>query len=148
MAFKRLQSREDNKKLGIILAIIIGLFGIILLRLFWLQVIRGGYYRGQAQSNSTRVIPDRACRGIISDRNGEILVNNVPSFTVSLVPADLKNKDKVISDLAKLLDVSEEDILAKLERQQYRVFEAVTSFLIVQQGYRSFFTDAHQLKGE
>ncbi len=125
MVFKRQQDREDSKKFGVILAVIIGLFGIIVLRLLWLQVIRGSYYRGLAQSNSTRVIPDRACRGLISDRNGEILVNNVPSFTVSVVPADLKNKDKVVSDLAKLLDLSEEDLLAKLEKQQYRVFEAV-----------------------
>ena len=125
MAFKREQDRADSKKFGAILAVILGLFCIIVLRLFWLQVIRGGYYRGLAQSNSTRVIPDRACRGIITDRNGEILVNNVPSYTVSIVPADLKNKDKVVFELARLLELNEDDILSKLDRQQYRVFEAV-----------------------
>ncbi len=125
MVFKRQQDTEDRKKFKTILIVIISLFVIIVLRLFWLQVIRGGYYSGLALSNSTRVIPDRACRGLISDRNGEILVNNVPSFTVSLVPADLKKKDYVVSELANLLELNEDDILSKLDGQQNRVFEAV-----------------------
>ncbi|MEI7903786.1 MAG: penicillin-binding protein 2 [Candidatus Firestonebacteria bacterium] len=125
MEYRKLRGREDEVRFRTLIAIVLFVFGILILRLIWLQVILSGSYAQKAANNSTRVIPDRACRGVLFDRNLEVLVNNVPSYTVSVIPADLRNKEKVIAELAKMLDLNEQEILDKLEKQKYRVFEAV-----------------------
>ncbi|RJP47581.1 MAG: hypothetical protein C4584_00315 [Armatimonadetes bacterium] len=58
------------------------IFSILLLRLFYLQVLRGDYYAGLSDQNRirTKIIP--AERGIIKDRYGRVLVRNVPAFKV------------------------------------------------------------------
>src|ERR1035437_1808214 len=70
------------------------LFAVIFLRLFFLQVIQGYYYRYLSDNNRTKTISIHAPRGIIMDRNGIPLVFNVPGFreTINgktvLVPQD------------------------------------------------------------
>src|ERR1035437_9454376 len=56
------------------------LFAVIFLRLFFLQVIQGYYYRNLSDNNRTKTIAIHAPRGIIMDRNGTPLVFNVPGF--------------------------------------------------------------------
>jgi penicillin-binding protein 2 len=56
------------------------LFAIIFLRLFFLQVMQGYYYRYLSDNNRTKTISIHAPRGIIMDRNGTPLVFNVPGF--------------------------------------------------------------------
>ena len=125
MEFRTLKGREDEKRIRTLVILVIAVFSVLILRLIWLQVILWNTYSEKAANNSTRVIPDRACRGVVYDRNREVLINNIPSYTVSVIPADLRNKEKVVADLAKMLDLDEQEILAKLEKQKYRVFEAV-----------------------
>ena len=68
-------------------------FGILGLRLWDLQVVSSEDYRSSADLNRFRLVPIDAPRGIIYDRNGHILVQNVPSFTVSIVPAGLPSEE-------------------------------------------------------
>jgi penicillin-binding protein 2 len=56
------------------------LFAIIFLRLFFLQIIQGYYYRYLSDNNRTKTVPIHAPRGIILDRNGTPLVFNMPGF--------------------------------------------------------------------
>lgn len=56
------------------------LFGIIFVRLFYLQILRGNYYAGLADQNRTRTESIAAPRGIILDRYGRPLVANSPSY--------------------------------------------------------------------
>src|SRR3954463_13637948 len=63
------------------------LFFILLLRLLWLQVWEGGRSYQQAQSNSMRLQPRRATRGLVLDRHLQVMVGNSPSFSAGLVPA-------------------------------------------------------------
>jgi penicillin-binding protein 2 len=70
------------------------LFAVIFVRLFFLQVIQGYYYRYLSDSNRTKTVTIHAPRGIITDRNGTPLVYNVPGFRENvngktvLIPAD------------------------------------------------------------
>ncbi|HVZ12178.1 MAG TPA: penicillin-binding transpeptidase domain-containing protein [Patescibacteria group bacterium] len=57
-------------------------FGIILARLFYLQILRGDYYKTLSDQNRTRTLSISAPRGIIFDRNGKPLVSNSPSFKI------------------------------------------------------------------
>ncbi len=69
------------------------LFSLIFFRLFYIQIIRGDYYRGLANTNRTRTTIIPAPRGIIYDIKGRTLVNNSPSFEI--IEKDSKGKDKI-----------------------------------------------------
>jgi len=92
--------------LGLVILLVFVVFGR---RLWYLQFVRGEYYRDRASRQSTRPIVVPAARGIIYDSNGTTLVRNVPSFDVTIVPAYLPDDEDemegVLIRLAMLLDM-------------------------------------------
>jgi len=73
--------------------IIVTLTVILIGRLFLLQVIRFDYYTELSQGNRVRIEPIPAARGLILDRNGEVIASNQPAYQLELVPeqvTDLK----------------------------------------------------------
>jgi penicillin-binding protein 2 len=82
-------------------------FGLLATRLYQLQIIQGDYFQLWADRNRFRLVPLNASRGIIYDRQGNILVRNVPSFTVALIPAylpdDPAEEEAVFQSLSGLL---------------------------------------------
>ena len=93
-------------------------------KIFYLNVIKGSYYREIARENSIRSIPIKAPRGKILDRFGNILVNNIPSIDVIFIPTDLpkeQNELKKISlEISKVLSLNEGDVLAKFSSTDSR----------------------------
>lgn len=77
--------------------LILGLFGVFGWRLWYLQFVQGDYYRAQADRQRLREVSIPTVRGLIYDRNGIPLVRNVPSFKVTITPADLPDYDVVIT---------------------------------------------------
>ncbi|MCL5960265.1 MAG: penicillin-binding protein 2, partial [Chloroflexi bacterium] len=65
------------------------LFLILSGQLWKLQVVEGKRYQQKAERNRLRMMTVPSPRGVIYDRNKTLLVRNIPSFTVSVVPADL-----------------------------------------------------------
>jgi penicillin-binding protein 2 len=100
------------------------LFALIFLglsaRLFYLQVVRGEYFRDISARNHIRVIMKPAPRGLILDRNGEVLVDNVPSFRVSIVPYEFRQADLEMT--AGLLAIDAESLSAVLETASDRPY--------------------------
>jgi penicillin-binding protein 2 len=72
-----------------LLAMIGGVVSVLGVRLYRLQIVEGAKYQQLADLNRLRVVSVEAPRGVIYDRNGQILARNQASFKVSLVPADL-----------------------------------------------------------
>ena len=68
-------------------------FLVFCMRLYSLQIVSGASYQEQAAVNRLRVIDADAPRGVIYDRNGEILARNRPSFVIAVIPADLPPDD-------------------------------------------------------
>lgn len=94
---------------------IVFLFFILLgARVFYLQIARGEYYSELSRENRIRAIAIKAPRGIIYDRNGKKLVNNVPSFDLIAIPADFPKdqgeKAKVIEDTAGIFNMNSQNI--------------------------------------
>lgn len=73
--------------------LVVGAFALLLGRLYQLQILQGAEYQTEADQNRFRVQSIAPPRGVIYDRNGEILVRNRPSFVISLVPANLTQDD-------------------------------------------------------
>ena len=66
--------------------VIIALLTVILIgKLSYLQIVRHEYYVGLSQGNRVRLEPIPASRGLILDRNGQILVDNEPAYQLELV---------------------------------------------------------------
>jgi len=84
--------------------------------LFNLQIAKGDYYYRLSERNRIRIVPKRAPRGRIIDRKGKILVDNRPTYTISILPFEFKPKPEVMSRLERLLGTTSEDILKRLER--------------------------------
>jgi penicillin-binding protein 2 len=109
---------------GLIVALVVGL---LTTRLFYLQVVEGGYYAGLAAENRHQTQPIRSARGLIYDRAGRPLAINVPSYVVRIRPADLPfgQRDQVVERLSTLLDVPGTDIIEALDRYASLRFELV-----------------------
>jgi len=65
------------------------LFLLLAGRALFLQVVMGGYYRALAEENRMRTTAAAAPRGIIYDRRGKILAENIPAFALTMTPGDL-----------------------------------------------------------
>jgi penicillin-binding protein 2 len=105
---------------------ILAAFLILLVRLFYLQIVEGPEFRRQSQNNCVRLQGIPPARGLIFDRDGELVVENRPSFNVSIVPRDARNPKQVVQKLADLLDIVPETLLAKLvETSGVRSFKPV-----------------------
>jgi len=102
--------RLDNKLRIVIFRVIVVLVFIgLIAQLWYLQVVQWQKYLLQSDHNRFRLMSIDAPRGIIYDRHGNILVRNKPSFTVTIVPADLPDEEAeqeaIFARLAALLDI-------------------------------------------
>ncbi|MGI5915842.1 MAG: penicillin-binding protein 2 [Anaerolineae bacterium] len=88
-------------------------FAAITFRLWDLQVVSSDQYQEAADRNRFRLVPIDAPRGIIYDRFGRMLVRNVPSFTVNIIPAALPDDEDerraVLERVAELLEMPVDD---------------------------------------
>lgn len=100
-------SSFSSKKVFLFLLFIALIFSVIIGRLIYLQVLRGTDYRARAENNRQRVIPIPSERGLIFDRNGVSLTQNVPNFSLAVIPQDLPKKQvQLKSVIVKLADIT------------------------------------------
>jgi penicillin-binding protein 2 len=92
-----------------------GVFAIVFLRLGWLQLARGGFYLDLSEDNYVQGFPVTAPRGLIKDRNGEILADNRPSLSITLSRMRNRDDESVADMLAEILDLDWDYCAEKLE---------------------------------
>lgn len=90
-------------------------FSVLVIRLWYLQVIRGNEYQRLSENNRIRIRENPADRGIVFDRKGRILAENRPSFEVYLIPEDLRENSEVVETVGRTLKVGTEEIREKLK---------------------------------
>jgi len=101
-----------ESRLRIALGAILVLFLVVGLRLFQLQVVQGARYYRLAEQNHIRRLVTPAPRGKILDRNGELLADSRPSFSISLVPAE--SDTQTVQLLARILALPDTAIWNRL----------------------------------
>ncbi|MDA8137456.1 MAG: penicillin-binding protein 2 [Desulfobacteraceae bacterium] len=92
-----------NQRLVGVFVTVLAIFILLAVRLIYLQVIQGKELRRLSEINSIRLQDIDAPRGIISDRNGHILVDNRPAFNLYIILKDAKPLDHTLTKLAGLL---------------------------------------------
>jgi len=90
--------------LGIVIA-----FGLLLARFTWLQVVQREYYHTLAEANRISVVPVVPNRGIILDRNGEVLAANYSAYTLEITPSRVADVDRAIDELASVIEITPRD---------------------------------------
>ena len=93
---------------------------VLLLRLWYLQVLEGDRYFTLSTNNRLRVRVVEAPRGFILDRHGEVMVENRPTFDLYATPEDVKNPTEVAATLADILKVPPSDIETRLTETRAR----------------------------
>ena len=113
----------------IILAVlfILLLSGGLLARMFWLQVVQYEHHSTLSENNRVHVQPIPPSRGRIYDRNGVVLAENRPSFSLNITRERVPDLDATVALVKELLELGDEDIeqLKRRLDQRRRPFEAV-----------------------
>jgi len=85
-------------------------FLLLVLRLFYLQVIRYEDLNEQAENNRTAIVPIVPNRGVIMDRNGIVLATNYSAYTLEITPSKVVAPlEEVIEQLASVIDIQSRD---------------------------------------
>ena len=83
-------------------------FGILILRLWTLQIVNGPAYRAKSEHNRIRLHDIPPFRGTIMDRNSEVLVDNRPSYDLYVIPEEVQNRSELLDRLSRLGDLDRE----------------------------------------
>ncbi len=106
----------------LVILIILALAG----RLFYLQVLSHEHFITLSKDNRVKLQPLPPTRGLIYDRNGITLAQNLPAYSLEIVPEKTPDIEVTLQELAKIIDISEED-LQRFHRllTQHRRFDSI-----------------------
>ena len=114
--------RNDNRlpqqRLAIVSYLIVGMVGVLLIGFWKLQVIDSDKYAQWAERNKVRSIPVIAPRGRMLDRDGRVLVDNYPSFSVLLLRDDPALVEKNLPAISEGLGIPIADLRDQLQNSR------------------------------
>lgn len=107
---------KKNKKgrFDALMYIVSAIFVILIIRLFYLQIMDGEYYYTKAEGNRLRMVSVTAARGVMYDRNGQIVAGSRPAYTVSIVPTGQDIDPGELNRLATMLNIKPDVIQSKI----------------------------------
>ncbi len=86
-------SQNLRARLRVIQILAILMITALGIRLYYLQIVKGGYYAERAENQRIRLLPIPAPRGVILDRNSKLLVDSRPIYNIILSREDIKGKE-------------------------------------------------------
>jgi penicillin-binding protein 2 len=101
--------RDFQLRVGAAGFIVLAAFGLLFARFVWLQVLQHDAYRAKAEENRISIVPLSPARGLILDRNGEVLARNYLAYTLEIFPAQVRNLEATIAELAEYVDIQPRD---------------------------------------
>lgn len=106
--------------------IVVCLVLVVVMRLINLQVINHEHFTTLSQDNRVKVLPLPPTRGLIYDRNGLILAQNVPTFSLEVTPERVTEMDQTLEALGKIVAIEDSDF-KRFERlrKQRRRFDSI-----------------------
>ncbi len=111
----------QRKKIGGLLAITVFLFCALMVRVAWLQIVRGEELSSAAREQQTSDNTITPKRGLIYDRNMKIIANNLSVETISITPKNVRQNSKqspeeIARNMAEILGLEAETVLAKINK--------------------------------
>ncbi len=95
----------------IALIVLLGVLSFVLVgRIWYLQITSYKRFEVLSKDNRVRLVPVPPVRGQIFDRNGKVLAENIPVFTLEIVPENVKDMTKLLDEIAKLIELTPNEI--------------------------------------
>ncbi|MEE8340306.1 MAG: penicillin-binding protein 2 [Xanthomonadales bacterium] len=138
-------ARRAMTSFGLVLAAII----LLSLRYVYLQVISHDEFSTRSINNRVRIVPVAPNRGLIYDRRGRPIAQNLPAYRLELVPEKVDDLEKVILALGEIIEFPD-DVLEKFQRarKQRRVFDSVPlKFNLTGEEVARFAVDRYRFPG-
>ena len=104
-------------------AFVLFCFGLLVLRLLYLQVVQHDSLSDRAEANRVTVVPIVPNRGLIKDRNGVVLASNYSAYTLEITPSKVPDLESTIDALAQVIEIQARD-----RRRFKRLMEEGKSF--------------------
>lgn len=125
------------------------LFIALIMRLVYLQVVAHEHFRTLSEDNRIKLQPVPPNRGLIYDRNGVLLADNLPSFRLEIVPEEIDDLDATLTELGKLVEIKPVDLerFHKLRRRMNRFDGVPLRFHLSEEEVARFAINRHRFPG-
>ena len=136
-------------RLLVCLVLIIALSCLLIFRLIYLQLVQHKIYSTLSQKNYLELLPAEANRGLIYDRNGVLLAENLPSFSLDIIPDRVNNLDETLSELQKIIPLNSSEIEAfyTTVRRQKSFSPIPLKFNLTEEQAANFYLSQHRFSG-
>lgn len=121
----------------------------IIARLIYLQIVSHEHFTTLSLENRVNIVPLPPTRGLLYDRNGVLLAQNLPSFSLEIVPEQVPELEQTLADLGKILPISEDDLqrFSKLKNQKPRFESIPLRFRLSDDEVARFAVNRHRFPG-
>ena len=130
-----------------------GMFSVMLLlllaRMVQLQVVEHAHFRTLSESNRVKIVPLEPTRGLIYDRNGTVLAQNTPTYSLEVVPDAVGNIDELLHELSEYVSVSPLDAerFKREVKRRHRFDRVPLRFRLTDQEVARFAVVRHRYPG-
>jgi penicillin-binding protein 2 len=120
------EARLFSRRALVAMLFVVIAFGVIIANMYHLQVKSYQVYQTRSEGNRIKVVPLAPNRGLITDRNGILLAENRPVFSLELVPEQVEDMTAALTELASLISITEEQQQSFLKQvSQQRRFNSI-----------------------
>lgn len=121
----------------------------LIARLGYLQVVAHDHFRTLSEDNRVKLQPVPPNRGLIYDRNGVLLAENLPSYRLEIIPEQIKDMDATLQELSKIIEIRDFDRerFEKLRRRMNRFEGVPLRFHLSDEEVASFAVNRHRFPG-
>lgn len=144
------ERRLFQRRVLVMLGLVVALFGVLIGRFYQLQVLEHETYTTISDRNRVQVRSVPPTRGLIYDRNGTLIAENRPVFSVTLVPERVEDMDQTLSRLRDLLAISDEEMdrfRRRLQEPRRPFQELPLHYDLTEQEIASMAVHRHELPG-
>ncbi|MGP1443538.1 MAG: penicillin-binding protein 2 [Dialister pneumosintes] len=117
--------KEEESRYANMLYIAVIFLCLLSLRIFYMQILKGSYYKSESDGNRMRQIPVQAARGVMYDRNGKIMAGSRSAYSIILSDVNKDIPEIELNRLASLLNISASEIKEKISKNKKSFGEIV-----------------------
>ncbi len=143
------ESQLINQRIIILLVIVVLLLSVLIAKFAYLQIFNSQYYTTQSENNRLSVLPITPIRGLIYDRNGIVMAQNLPNYRLNVIPELSENLNQTLKKLGELVQLSKEDIrrFQRSRRHQRKFAEVPLRFRLTEDEIAKVAVNKHLLPG-
>ena len=144
-----LEATTQRRRAVVAFVLVVLAFVVLGARFAWLQVASFDEFHTRSEANRIKARPIVPARGLIYDRNGRLLADNVPAYRLDAVREDVEDLDDMVARLREVIELSDEDVESFLATARARRrFQPVTIKLRLSEiEVARFAVDRHRFPG-